>query len=307
MENKTNLDRIKKELQSQRHTSSDVISMAEYKDHKHQRVSVCRHVPGHIGRYHTHDFFEINYVQRGKCINLVEDDYVLMGEGDVIIMHPGAFHDLYAEEDAVVYNILIDEHWLLSALASMLPQGGAVFAFLNEAGHENFYKYVVCTNAKEDGSWTDAATKLIGYSQSGSAWRYLLLESTALELLGRLCEAPHSATLSCGRGKSSHIMIDMLSYIAENCATVDLDSMAERYFYSKTHICRLFLKNTGKSFNRTLMDMKIGRACSMLESTEMTAEDIARALGYDSVEYFYRLFKKKVGLTPKAYKNKNKC
>ena len=42
----------------------------------------------------------------------------------------------------------------------------------------------------------------------------------------------------------------------------------------------------------------------MLENTNMTVEEIARAVGYDSVEYFYRLFKKKTGMTPKEFKIK---
>ncbi len=42
----------------------------------------------------------------------------------------------------------------------------------------------------------------------------------------------------------------------------------------------------------------------MLENTNMTVEEIARAVGYDSVECFYRLFKKKTGMTPKEFKIK---
>ena len=307
MTGKNGFDNIIKELQSQKTTSLDVETMTDYMEYKHQKVSVCQHPPGHVGRYHTHDFFEINYVQKGRCMNLVEDDYILMEEGDIIIMHPGAFHDLYAETDCVIYNLLLDEKWLLSELSSLLPQNGAIFDFFNEAGREHFYKYVVCAKETKNPCIMDAVTKVIGFSQSKSVCKYLLLEAATLELLGTLCEKQTGASLSCGRGKSSHLMIDMLGYIAEHCATVDLDKMSERYFYSKTHICRLFLKNTGKSFNQTLMDMKMGRACYMLENTDMTTEGIARAVGYDSVEYFYRLFKKKTGMTPKAYKNKNKC
>lgn len=101
------------------------------------------------------------------------------------------------------------------------------------------------------------------------------------------------------------MMINILDYVTENCSTVNLDIMSEKFFYSKTHICRLFIKNTGKSFNEFLMDIKIGQACSMLDNSNLTVDEIASNLGYKSVEYFYRLFKKKKGITPKEYRNQH--
>lgn len=301
---KIDFDEVLKEMQSRKNMYADVVLMSDYADMKGQKVAVCKHTPGHIGRYHTHEFFEINYVQKGNCINLVEDDNILMNEGDMIIIHPGAFHNLYTSPECIVYNFLIDKKWLCSELISLVLQDGPVFGFLNSAGNEDFYKYLVYAAPNSKTRVICAAEKVIERSNAAVACKYLLVESAILECLSEICENQNNTYLSHGRGKSSHIMIDMLSYIAENCATVDLDQMSERYYYSKTHICRLFLKNTKKSFNNTLMDMKIGRACSMLENTNMTVEEIARAVGYDSVEYFYRLFKKKTGMTPKEFKTK---
>ena len=102
-------------------------------------------------------------------------------------------------------------------------------------------------------------------------------------------------------------MINILMYMADNYNTVTLDKLSNKFFYSKTHICRLFLKNTGKSFNNTLTDMKINRACFFLKNTEMMVEDIARAVGYGSSEHFQRVFKKTIGMTPGEFrKNPNK-
>ena len=301
---KIDFDEVLKEMQSQKNMSADVVLMSDYVDIKGQKVSVCKHTPGHIGRYHTHEFFEINYVQKGNCINLVEDDNILMNEGDMIIIHPGAFHNLYTSPECIVYNFLVDKKWLCSELSSLILRDGPVFDFLNSSGNEDFYKYLVYVDRNTKSCVKQAAETVIEYSKASVACKYLLVESAVLVCLSELCENQDNTYLSFGRGKSSHIMIDMLSYIAENCATVDLDQMSERYYYSKTHICRLFLKNTKKSFNNTLMDMKIGRACSMLENTNMTVEEIAHAVGYDSLEYFYRLFKRKMGVTPKEFKKK---
>ncbi len=71
---KIDFDEVLKEMQSRKNMYADVVLMLDYADMKGQKVAVCKHTPGHIGRYHTHEFFEINYVQKGNCINLVEDD-----------------------------------------------------------------------------------------------------------------------------------------------------------------------------------------------------------------------------------------
>ena len=123
-----------------------------------------------------------------------------------------------------------------------------------------------------------------------------------IEILYHLIEESDKAYLSKDKGANDYKMINMLLYVAENYATVTLEKLADRFFYSKTHVCRLFLQNTGKTFNQTLMQMRINHACVFLKNTEMSVEDIARSVGYDSVEYFQRLFKKRMGITPGEFR-----
>ena len=283
---------------------SEILTMSDFAKIDRQRVFVCLHKPDHIGKYHTHDFFEINYMLKGSGINLVEDDSIPMLEGDMIIMQPGAFHNLYAEKDSVVCNFLIDKKWLLSELSALQKAEGILFEFFNASETDNFYKYVVCPVHNNKNEITTLTSSLINSLKSDSSWKFIHAETAILQLLDYLSGNCSCAYLSSIRGKSSKIMIEMLDFVTENCSTVDLKTLSDRYFYSKTHICRLFLKNTGKSFNTFLMDIKIGKACSMLESTDMTVNEISESLGYESVEYFYRLFKRKKGLTPKEYRKK---
>ena len=176
--------------------------------------------------------------------------------------------------------------------------------FFKASETDDFYKYVVCPIDRNKDIIKNSASKVISSSKGKSPWQYILSEKALLELLVSISETCNRIYLSKSRGENSKVMIDMLEFVAENCSTVNLEMLAERYFYSKTHICRLFLKNTGKSFNNFLIDIKIGKACSMLETTDMTVGEITEILGYESVEYFYRLFKRKKGETPKEYREK---
>jgi AraC-like DNA-binding protein len=49
--------------------------------------------------------------------------------------------------------------------------------------------------------------------------------------------------------------------------------------------------------------MKMQRACHLLDNSDMSIKAVAAALGYSDPLYFSRLFKKTLGLSPRAYRS----
>lgn len=279
-----------------------VIPISRYTESKKQKISVSLHPSNHVSEYHTHDYFEVNYVCDGSCMNLVEDRTVIMNKGDLVILHPGAFHTLYADSDSKVINFMIDKDWMCEEFQHVIPCNGTLYKFLSYSESDEFYKYVVCPFKSENKKVIATVSKLADSLAEVSHWRYLKQEGCMLELLYLLAEQCEDAYLSQGQGMSSDKIIDILIYMSENYATVTLEILSEKFFYSKTHICRLFLRNMGKSFNQMLIDIRVSRASLLLRNTDLTVDEIAHAVGYDSVEYFQRLYKKKTGMTPGEYR-----
>ena len=302
--NSNKIDLILERLQVKKSSSKDIVlKMNAFCDVAGQKVSVRSHGGNHISEYHTHEFFEINYVYSGSCINLVEDENIIMNTGDMIIIHPGAFHTLYADDDCKVYNFLIEKEWLYNKIGCIIPTDSTMFSFLESAPHDDYYKYLICPHTQDAyNSLTPYAERIIELSLSNSSWKYLLQEAAMIEYLCTIGQKRFDCRLSDGKGASSYKMINFLIYMSEKYDTITLDELSEKFFYSKTHICRLFLQNTGKSFNQTLIDMKLSRACYFLKNTDMTVDEIAHKVGYGSVEHFQRLFKKKNGKTPGEFR-----
>ena len=48
--------------------------------------------------------------------------------------------------------------------------------------------------------------------------------------------------------------------------------------------------------------MRIKHACDMLRTTDKKVTDIAFAVGYESLGYFNRVFKKEMGLSPSDFR-----
>lgn len=297
---------IKEQLQQKKELGHDLMTIGRFLKGDLQKVGVCIHPVGNIGPYHTHDFFEINYVHSGNCINLVEEQYIEMSGGDFILMHPGTFHILYADNDCVVYNFLINKEWFVEKAKCILHKEGLVGKFLECAGREDFYKFLFIKKSQETTELRLIAEKVINAHKSCLNAKDLLIEAEILRLLATAVNISEVGKLSEGRGESSSKVITILTYLMKNYSTITLDNLSKKFYYSKTHICRLFIKYMGKTFNKTLMDIKLANALSLLKNTDLTIESIARKIGYDSNEYFQRMFKRKMGVSPGEYKRKLK-
>jgi len=84
--------------------------------------------------------------------------------------------------------------------------------------------------------------------------------------------------------------------------SLSLEYLAEQAQLSKYHFSKLYKQQTGFAPIQHFLLMKIDYACYLLETSDSSVQDIAQKLGYDDPLYFSRLFKKVVGLAPRAYR-----
>ncbi len=85
---------------------------------------------------------------------------------------------------------------------------------------------------------------------------------------------------------------------------LSLKKYSVKYNINPTYLGQLFKKETGISFPKYLNNYRIEKAKSLLlESHDKTA-NIAKKVGYSDPNYFYRTFKKYVGLSPSDFKKR---
>ena len=73
---------------------------------------------------------------------------------------------------------------------------------------------------------------------------------------------------------------------------------------SPNYLSRVFKERTGTNFYAYVLDQKMARACAQLKQTPMRIYQIAESLGYTNVKNFNRVFKQRMGLSPKAYRQR---
>jgi two-component system response regulator YesN len=80
------------------------------------------------------------------------------------------------------------------------------------------------------------------------------------------------------------------------------DFLASLFYLNRSYLSQIFRKRTGMKFVDYLNQLRIERAKELLTSTDLKMYQIAKRVGYDNPKYFFRIFKKKTGLTPEQYR-----
>uniref|UniRef100_UPI003217CFEE AraC family transcriptional regulator n=1 Tax=uncultured Draconibacterium sp. TaxID=1573823 RepID=UPI003217CFEE len=96
-----------------------------------------------------------------------------------------------------------------------------------------------------------------------------------------------------------------INYLEKNLnKKLTLNQLAEEVGYSPTYLTTLFKKETNYSPINYFSHLKILKACELLDYTNMKVKEISFQLGYTDPYYFTKDFTKKMGLSPRNYRNR---
>ena len=95
----------------------------------------------------------------------------------------------------------------------------------------------------------------------------------------------------------------IINYIQENYLTVTLDDLSDQFYLSKPYLSKYIKEKSGMTFGENVKRIRLNKASTLLRNGNMKVEKVAEAAGYQNVEHFNRLFKKKYGMTPVQYRS----
>ncbi len=88
-------------------------------------------------------------------------------------------------------------------------------------------------------------------------------------------------------------------YMRENIENeINLEELAKNHCIGYSYFRKMFKNYTGISPHQYHLDLKIIRAKELILTTNKSIKEISYELGFQSIHYFSRLFKKKVGQNP---------
>lgn len=218
-------------------------------------------------------------------------------------------------------------------LAEDMPPADKVPA-LNLTEARRFYEMVMACRTEEINRFFDRLQQMlrsgaVSPGEEGTQAFYLL--RMVLETAAADARLPDSLLTSCDQGKpvsglleglrqdalqlaekltsrqksaGSEIRADLMAYIRQNFRSPDIyaDAIAEEFHMSRSSVYSLVREQTGQSLNEYLEDLRVNEALRLLKDSDMTVAEIASACGYNSANTFYKMFKKRFGLSPSAFR-----
>ena len=255
--------------------------------------------PQLLGIYHINDVrrsmhlhedrVELNFILSGNGTIVVDGELCNAQAGDVLIYNSGALHD----ESLILASQL--NAWCIAVTNLKLPNRR-----VNELVPENLHPCVSCQSVAED--LAQLYPLIHCYVQKPNGY------PVANELARAVVLIVHEIIRTSARAetKETHFVVErVLNYIAEHYAEeIDLATLAALVNASENYLSHVFKKVTNYSPLQYIVRRRIGKAQSLLVYTSLSLTEISMRVGYDDPNYFSRLFKKLIGMTPRSYRQK---
>ncbi len=102
-----------------------------------------------------------------------------------------------------------------------------------------------------------------------------------------------------------HDLAQAVRFIQDNVVRpIGVRDVVERVGCSRRSLELRFQRMLGRSINEEIQQIRIERAKNLLAETDLSVAGVAEALGFGSSNYMIRLFRRKVGISPMAYRTR---
>lgn len=139
----------------------------------------------------------------------------------------------------------------------------------------------------------------LNYHYSNAGLQAMSSELLRLFSLAKL----HQGFSSEQRQSAENRVMSTLAFMEQHLdIPLTLNEMAAHSGQSLPYFTKLFRQRTNQSPMAYFIQLKIRKACELLDETDSSIREIANQLGYDDPYYFSRIFKKTQGCSPAAYR-----
>lgn len=251
---------------------------------------------------HRHNYQEIIYIQSGTGNHVIDDKDITLKPNTFYCINKGQVHNFISGQNLKGFLIRFGNHFLPSnSLASK-------FAFYSNLSAAAAELNVVSLKKKEAATFTTLLKQLhTEYQKPQKTFgkktivQHLLLV-LLIELQRKNIEAIET-TSHFNPSTDKNRFYNFLDVLEENFYKEhQLSFYAEHLGIDGRKLSDIVRNYTGKPAKKVLLERLIVEAKRLLKHTSKNQKEITYDLGFETVPYFSRVFKKQTGLTPKNFR-----
>jgi AraC-like DNA-binding protein len=250
---------------------------------------------------HYHEEFELNLILNAKGAQRVVGDHMQeIDDMELVLVGSNLQHGWFThhcrsksirEVTIQFHKDLFDENFLrrnqLSFIRSMFEKSARGILF-SKATMEQVAQRILELNNKQG---FDSVMELMS----------ILHDLSVSRNMGMLSDASFNNTDN--NFYHSRRVEKTMQYINHNFdKVITLADVARLANMSEASFSRFFKMRTGMTFIDSLNEVRLGHASRMLIDTTQSISEIAYHSGFNNISNFNRIFKKKKGTTPKAFR-----
>lgn len=249
---------------------------------------------------HCHAYYEISYLVSGERYQIINGQRYKVEPGSFFLFSPLCMHGYHNITECQDLVIQFSSDFLYQVSSSL--QKDQVLEISPDA--EPF----LMLDGEHRKSLDDLYQKRFYnriYNKKGNLAEEWQMDAVILQFLAKLLENG-SIQLHQGYGGKEEIqqISDVIHYLMANPAErLDMHEASQRCGLSYYAFSRFFHEMTGMGYAEYGNLIRIRHTEELLIYSDMSVEEILRAVGMSSANYYTRLFKKVNGMSPTKYRS----
>jgi AraC-like DNA-binding protein len=248
---------------------------------------------------HGHGRIEMMYVKKGSCKVIACEDTYRLEAGDFIFLNGNIKHQLYVDRHLPCRVICLEFTFRCSDDAPGLIR----YAYQKTDELKSFIKEKndVIRLKDTDGIYENIIEIYMELEAAGFG-KEIIIQASLCEMIIKLARLAAEAKEKNIDDINKYVN-EAVSYMRSNYhEDISIEMVAEYVNLNTSYFYKIFRKVMQKTPAEYLNQLKISKARSLLERTDIPINDICFYAGFNSRQYFSYAFKKHTGMTPKQYR-----
>lgn len=252
---------------------------------------------------HTHNYVEVVYMCSGKTRHIINGSEVVLKQGELLFLSQNATQEIYpASENDIGVNFIVLPEFFDQTLSMIGDEASLIRDFIIDClrnGSQNirYLHFKVADilpiqNLIENLIWMLLNTQpnkcRLNQTTMGLLFLHLMNSTDKMEI-GKEHEA-------------QELILQVFRYIEDNYRDGELSELARENECDLYWLSRMIKQTTGKNYTELVQEKRLSQAAFLLSTTSLSIMDISLDVGYSNFSYFYRIFKKKFGVSPKDFR-----